>query len=142
MLNYSLLFFIYIILVIWLGLINIVITEKIIQNPSHLLYKQRINYEKLLLLIKRKFEKKVLISNLPNIKDRHTEKPNAVLQHSGTITMKRLSARLSFCVKLATSLHHQYLVWVSAWSWQPLCTISISYCSILCLGLRLSKIMC
>ena len=33
-------------------------------------------------------------------------------------------------------------VWVSAWSWQPLCAISISYCSILWLGLNLSKIMC
>ena len=29
-------------------------------------------------------------SNLPYIKDRHTEKPKAVLQHSGTVTRKRL----------------------------------------------------
>jgi hypothetical protein len=29
-----------------LGLINIVITEKRTQNPSHLMNKQRINYEK------------------------------------------------------------------------------------------------
>ena len=52
----------------------------------------------------------LMSSNLPYIKDRHTEKPKVVLQHSGTVTRKRLSARLSFCVKLATSLRHQYLV--------------------------------
>ena len=49
-------------------------------------------------------------SNLPDIKDKHTEKPKDVLQHSGTVTRKRLSACLSFCLKLATSLRHQYFV--------------------------------
>ena len=30
--------------------------------------------------------------------------------HSGAVTRKIFSARLSFCVKLGTSLRHQYLV--------------------------------
>ena len=126
MLNYSLLFFIYIILVIWLGLINIVITEKIIQNPSHLLYKQRINYEKLLLLIKRKFEKKSSLATYQISKTDIQKSPMPSYNTLGPLRWKTLRtseflrevgnlfapsvSRLSFCVKLATSLHHQYLV--------------------------------
>jgi hypothetical protein len=107
MLNYSLLFFIYIILVIWLGLINIVITEKIIQNPSHLLYKQRINYEKLLLLIKRKFA--LALATYQISKTDIQKSPMPSYNTLGPLRWK-------------DSPH----VWVSAWSWQPLCTISIS----------------
>ena len=140
---------------------NIVITEKWTQNRSHLLYKQRINYEKFLDVPPVPYKKTVsfvnlkhstmatypcvickihvrlrqqalecdgcfqwqhrlcnsgnfnfffMSSNLPDIKDKHTEKPKDVLQHSGSVTRKRLSARLSFCLKLATSLRHQYFV--------------------------------
>jgi hypothetical protein len=42
-----------------LGLIDIVITEKRTQNPSHLLYKQRINYEKFLDVPPDPYKKKV-----------------------------------------------------------------------------------
>jgi hypothetical protein len=61
-----------------INLVEISIPKKFLsvsrtQNPSHLLYKQRINYEKFL-LIKRKFEKKVLKALIATPWDRYEEK--------------------------------------------------------------------
>ena len=140
---------------------NIVITEKWTQNRSHLLYKQRINYEKFLDVPPVPYKKTVSFVNFkhstmatyPSVickihvrlrqqalecdgcfqwqhclcnsgnfnfflwaatyqisKTNIQKSPRTSYNTPGPFTRKRLSARLSFCLKLATSLRHQYLV--------------------------------
>ena len=153
---------------------NIVITRT--QNRSHLLYKQRINYEKFLDVPPIPYKKTVSFVNFKHstmatypcvICKIHVRLRQQALECDGCFQWQhRLcnSGNFSFFLWAATyqisktniqkSPRTSYNtpgplrgkdsphVWVSAWSWQPLCAISISYCSILWLWLILSKIMC